>query len=76
MARQHAAQAVAQAAIPALAREIEHAARVLTAPAARLLSTGGVQLVDLSTVERTLASPALVDEPRQRKDPNPDSAEV
>jgi hypothetical protein len=45
-ALERAAKAAAQAQIPALSREIEHAARALTAPAARLMSAGSVQLVD------------------------------
>jgi hypothetical protein len=46
--------------IPALSREIEHAAQTLTVPAARLITAGSVELVDLDAVERLRASQALV----------------
>jgi DNA-binding transcriptional ArsR family regulator len=52
--------AATRAQIPALSREIEHAARALTMPAARLLASGNVELVDLDAVERLRASGALV----------------
>jgi hypothetical protein len=55
-----AREAATQARIPALSREIEHAARSLTAPAARLMSAGSVRLVDLEAVERLLGSEAFV----------------
>jgi DNA-binding transcriptional ArsR family regulator len=55
-----ARQAATLAQIPALSREIEHAARALIAPAARLLSQGSLRLVDLDAVERLKASPTLV----------------
>jgi DNA-binding transcriptional ArsR family regulator len=60
LALEKARAAAAGAQIPALAREIEHSARALTTPAARLLASGNVELVDLDGVERLLASPALV----------------
>lgn len=55
-----ASEAAARAEIPALSREIENAARALTAPAARLLRAGSVQLVDLEAVARLRASTGLV----------------
>jgi DNA-binding transcriptional ArsR family regulator len=55
-----AATAAAQAHIPALSREIERALRALSAPAARLVTAGSVQLVDLEAVERLRSSTAFV----------------
>ncbi|HWO12504.1 MAG TPA: helix-turn-helix domain-containing protein [Polyangiaceae bacterium] len=59
-ALERAAEAAERAQIPALSREIEHAARALVAPAARLVNSGGVRLVTLEAVEQVLASDALV----------------
>jgi hypothetical protein len=59
-ALERAGQAAAQARIPALSREIEHATRTLSAPAARLISAGSVRLVTLEDVERLRASKALL----------------
>jgi len=59
-ALERARKAATRAQIPALAREIEHVARALTAPAARLLTAGSVQLVDLEGVERLSAGKTLV----------------
>jgi DNA-binding transcriptional ArsR family regulator len=59
-ALERAGEAATRAQIPALIREIEHAARALAAPAARLMAAGTVQLVDLDAVERLRASSALV----------------
>jgi tetratricopeptide (TPR) repeat protein len=46
--------------IPALVAEVENAARVLDAPAARLISKGEERLLRLDAVEKLLASKALV----------------
>jgi DNA-binding transcriptional ArsR family regulator len=59
-ALEQARKAAARAQIPALSREIEHAARALTAPAARLMLAGSVQLVDLEAVERLRAGKGFV----------------
>jgi DNA-binding transcriptional ArsR family regulator len=59
-ALERASQAATLAGIPALSREIEHAVSALTAPAARLLLSDSVRLVDLEAVERLLASKAFV----------------
>jgi DNA-binding transcriptional ArsR family regulator len=59
-ALERAGEAATRAQIPALMREIEHAARALAAPAARLMAGGTVQLIDLDAVERLRASSALV----------------
>jgi hypothetical protein len=59
-ALERAREAAQAAQVPALSREIENAARALTAPAARLLANGSVELVDLDAVERLRASPHLV----------------
>jgi len=55
-----AARAAQQAAIPALAAEVESATLVLNAPAARLIARGEERLVLLEEVETLLASKALV----------------
>lgn len=55
-----ATQASRQAGIPALAAEVESAARTLDAPAARQLGHGGERLLRLDEVEALLASDALV----------------
>jgi hypothetical protein len=55
-----AKEAAAQARIPALAAEIESAALLLTAPAARLIARGGEQPLLLEEVEALLTSKALV----------------
>jgi hypothetical protein len=55
-----AEQAARQARIPALSVEVETAARVLTAPAARLIARGAVRLLRLDEVESLLTSPVLV----------------
>ncbi|PYP78116.1 MAG: helix-turn-helix domain-containing protein [Gemmatimonadetes bacterium] len=55
-----AERAVRQARIPALAAEVEGAARVLDAPAARLIADGVERLVVLDEVEDLLASDALI----------------
>ena len=55
-----AGEAAARAQVPALSREIENAARTLTAPAARVLAAGSLQLVDLEAVEQLRASTAFV----------------
>lgn len=55
------AERAAQAAnIPALTAEVEHAGRVLRAPAARLIAQGEERLLRLEEVETVLASRALV----------------
>jgi DNA-binding transcriptional ArsR family regulator len=59
-ALERASEAAMRAQIPALTREIQHAARALAAPAARLMASGSVQLVDLDAVARLRASSALV----------------
>ena len=56
----HAARAAREARIPALAAEVEAAARVLNTPAARLLANGGERLLLLEEVEALLASKALL----------------
>ncbi|WP_395674411.1 hypothetical protein [Inquilinus sp.] len=55
-----AGQAARLARIPALAAEVETAARMLTEPAARLIARGGERPLRLHEVEALLASPALV----------------
>jgi DNA-binding transcriptional ArsR family regulator len=55
-----AREAAIHAQIPALSREIEHAARALTTPAARLIAAGSVRLVDLDAVARLRDSNAFV----------------
>ncbi len=55
-----AARAAQQAAIPALAAEVESATLILNAPAARLIARGEERLVLLEEVETLLASKALV----------------
>ena len=55
-----AAQAARVSRIPALAAEVEAAARILAQPVARLISRGGAQLVRLDEVESLFASPALI----------------
>src|SRR5436190_5258507 len=55
-----AARAARDAGIPALAAEVESAALVLNAPAARLLARGEERLLVLDEVEALLASKALV----------------
>ncbi|WP_137177379.1 helix-turn-helix domain-containing protein [Roseomonas sp. AR75] len=55
-----ATQAARRAGIPALSAEVEQAARLLKAPAARLLTRGTERALTLAGVEALLASPALV----------------
>jgi AraC-like DNA-binding protein len=55
-----AGRAARQARIPALTAEVEAAARVLYAPAARLISRGGERMLRLDEVETLLASEAIV----------------
>src|SRR2546421_1229865 len=55
-----AARAARDAGIPALSAEVESAALVLNAPAARLLARGEERLLVLDEVEALLASKALV----------------
>jgi len=55
-----ARRAARDAGIPALAAEVESAAQVLDAPAARLLANGGERPLKLAQVEALLASNALV----------------
>ena len=55
-----ARRAACQARIPALAAEVEGAARVLEQPVARLLADGSARLLGLDGVEALLASDALV----------------
>lgn len=56
----HAELAARRAGIPSLIAEVEHAAFVLRAPAARLLAAGEERLLRLDEVEALLASDALV----------------
>jgi hypothetical protein len=53
-------RAARRADIPALSAEVEHAARVLDAPAARIIARGAERLVPLEEVEALLDSGALV----------------
>ena len=55
-----AEQAAREAGIPALMAEVESAARVLHAPAARLITRGQERSMRLEEVEALLSSPALV----------------
>jgi hypothetical protein len=55
-----AERAARQAGIPALAAEVEGAARMLNEPAARLIARGEVRLLRLEEVEALLASKALI----------------
>jgi hypothetical protein len=55
-----AERAAREARIPALAAEVETAARVLSAPGARLLASGRERVLRLDEVETLLASRALV----------------
>jgi hypothetical protein len=55
-----AAQAARAADIPALTAEVDGAALVLTAPAARLIARGETRVLRLEAVEALLASEALV----------------
>ena len=55
-----AARAASASGIPALVAEVESAARVLDAPAARLVGGGSERLLRLDDVEALLASNALV----------------
>ncbi len=55
-----AMEAARVAGIPALVAEVEAAARILDAPAARLLARGENRVVTLAEVEATLASQALI----------------
>ena len=55
-----AERAARQAGVPALLAEVEGLARVLDAPAARLVARGETRLLRLSEVEALLASQALV----------------
>lgn len=60
IAIERAAAAARQAAIPALTAEVETAAQMLTAPAARLIAGGDERLLRLDAVEALLASTTLV----------------
>lgn len=55
-----ARSAARRAGIPALTAEVEHAARALDAPAARLIARGTARVLRLPEVETLLASQALV----------------
>lgn len=55
-----AAQAAARTGIPALAAEVEQAARAFEAPAARLVARDGTRPIDLAEVEALTASGALI----------------
>jgi len=55
-----AARAASQAGIPSLTAEVDTAARVLDAPAARLIASGKQQAIALVQVEALLTSSALV----------------
>jgi DNA-binding transcriptional ArsR family regulator len=55
-----AADAARKAGIPALTVEVEEAAQVLDAPAARFVAPGQEQVIPLEEVERLFASDALV----------------
>lgn len=55
-----AEHAAAQAGIPALTAEVEHAARILASPTARLISKGQARALLLQEVEAVLGSTALV----------------
>jgi hypothetical protein len=55
-----AKRAAREARIPALEAEVNNAARVLDAPAARLIASGAERLLRLEDVEALLASKALV----------------
>jgi hypothetical protein len=55
-----AGRAARQAGIPALMAEVDSAARVLNAPAARLIASGKERLLQLEEVEAIQASKALV----------------
>ncbi len=55
-----AAEAASKADIPALAIEVREAAKVLEAPAARLIDSGTERLLQLQEVEALLASDTLV----------------
>jgi len=55
-----AARAASQAGIPSLTAEVDTAARVLDAPAARLIASGKQQAIALEQVEALLTSSALV----------------
>jgi hypothetical protein len=59
-ALERAAGAAREARIPALIAEVEAAAGVLNAPAARLIARGNQRLLTLEELEQFLASPALV----------------
>lgn len=59
-ALERAAHSARLAQIPALMAEVDHAWRVLHAPAARVLTRGTDRLVNLNEVERLYASNALV----------------
>ena len=55
-----AEEAARRAGIPALNAEVEHASRMLRAPAARLIAQGRQRLLGLEEVEALFASPSLV----------------
>jgi hypothetical protein len=59
-ALERAESAARRAGLPALLAEVESLARVLDAPAARLVARGEARLLGLGEVETLLASPALV----------------
>jgi hypothetical protein len=59
-ALEEAAHAAGRARIPALAAEVAEAARILDAPAARLIAAGTERPLRLAAVEALLASSALV----------------
>jgi len=59
-ALRQAAEAAAQSAIPALRAEVDQAARILEAPAARQITPQSTRLLSLDEVENLLRSDALV----------------
>lgn len=61
-----AARAASESGIPALVAEVEHAARLLSAPAARLIAQGDERVLSLEDVESILSSNALVVDACQR----------
>jgi hypothetical protein len=60
LALERAARAAGQAGIPALSAEVEAAAALLTAPAARLIAHGRQRMLRLGQVEGLLSSGALI----------------
>ena len=59
-AMRRASSAACVSRIPALAREVEHIARVLDAPAAQLISSGTARALTIAEVEELLQGDALV----------------